>query len=647
MRILLYCQHVLGMGHLFRSLELARAMHDHEVLLATGGPRVELDLPAHVRREQLPVLRMDADFSRLMTDGDDPRDLEAVMQARREQLLARVEEFRPNVFLAELYPFGRRAFDFELLPALALAGRLGSRRVCSLRDILVEKKDQARYERRVLERLNPHFDLLLVHSDPMVCSLERTFSRMAEIRPAVAYTGYVAPRFPKEAQNRAQALRTELGLGPGERLVVASAGSGSVGFELLQAGLDASKLLAPTLAHKCCVFTGPLMEEAQFQELSRVAADLPHVRLRRYSRRFEDFVAVADLCLSMGGYNTVMALVAAGVFGLVLPFAQNREQRMRAELLERRGLLQVLDADMLAPRRLAGLLQHALETPPLSRGGVDLRGARNTVRCLETLQAPARRRGAVGREVCQPWTGAPDEGAPWQVFLDQVDELLRRRQPGIFFRADDVAVPSPRLQRLLELFLLHEMPLHAAVVPAWLQDAHWRWLQQTTRGAPLFIWHQHGWRHANHETCGKKCEFGPGRALARKQRDLQKGRDRLARLMGPALAPWFTPPWNRMDADTLALLPELGFTGLSADAKLCAAAADLEPRLELLPVCLDLHTRSEPDAPAALEAMLQEAQAGARAGCLGIMLHHQRMNEASFRFLDLLLSRLPRGVAGS
>lgn len=36
-RVLIYCQHVLGMGHLVRSLEIVRALTDWEVTFLNGG----------------------------------------------------------------------------------------------------------------------------------------------------------------------------------------------------------------------------------------------------------------------------------------------------------------------------------------------------------------------------------------------------------------------------------------------------------------------------------------------------------------------------------------------------------------------------------------------------------------------------------
>ena len=48
MKIVFYCQHVLGVGHFFRSLEICRALAGHEVILVTGGPRFEVQLPGHI-----------------------------------------------------------------------------------------------------------------------------------------------------------------------------------------------------------------------------------------------------------------------------------------------------------------------------------------------------------------------------------------------------------------------------------------------------------------------------------------------------------------------------------------------------------------------------------------------------------------------
>ncbi|MGW8161155.1 MAG: hypothetical protein ACWGN1_02800 [Desulfobulbales bacterium] len=117
MNILIYCQHVLGIGHLFRTLEIARVMDKHRVLLVTGGPPVTMQLPGHVRAVQLPGLMMDAAFSGLLP-VDDTLSLDSVKEHRRSLLFKLLENFRPDVLITELYPFGRNGFSFELLPLL-------------------------------------------------------------------------------------------------------------------------------------------------------------------------------------------------------------------------------------------------------------------------------------------------------------------------------------------------------------------------------------------------------------------------------------------------------------------------------------------------------------------------------------------------
>ena len=64
---------------------------------------------------------------------------------RRDRLLALFQELRPRVIITEMFPFGRRAFRFELVPLLEAAARARPRpwRLCSVRDVLVRKPDPA------------------------------------------------------------------------------------------------------------------------------------------------------------------------------------------------------------------------------------------------------------------------------------------------------------------------------------------------------------------------------------------------------------------------------------------------------------------------------------------------------------------------
>ena len=381
MRIVHYCQHVLGVGHLARSLEILRGLAGHQVTFVTGGRELELPLPEHAQALALPGLMMTEDFS-AMYAVQPGRSLDEVKAERTRLLTGLLQDERPDAFLVELFPFGRNGFRFELLPALKLARQLGAKIVCSLRDVLVEKSDQAKYEARVLDRANQYFDAIAVHADPNVLPLSKTFGRMADLRPRVAYTGYVTP---KPAPGAGSRLRSELSLAPGEKLLVASAGGGAVGGPLLSAVLQAFSLLR-TPDVRLAVFTGPYLDDETFAQLATLAergGKARSIRLKRFSNRFPDWLAAADASVSQAGYNTTMNLLAAGTPALVQPFDQNREQRMRAERLQNLGALEVLEG--LEPAALAGRLDPLLAkgrgTAPL----VDMDGAAKTVRLLEEL----------------------------------------------------------------------------------------------------------------------------------------------------------------------------------------------------------------------------------------------------------------------
>jgi predicted glycosyltransferase len=197
-RAMFYCQSVLGMGHLIRSAEIARGLADNrfEVSFLNGGETAGgLQLPSSIAVVNLPPIKSDAEFREIRA-ADGSRDLEEIKEDRRRRILAEFARFRPQVLIIELFPFGRRKFAFELIPLLERisAGGRATKVVCSLRDILVSRRDQARFEDRVCNLMNRYFDLLLVHADPRFQRLEETFPSARRIECPIRYTGFVVQR---------------------------------------------------------------------------------------------------------------------------------------------------------------------------------------------------------------------------------------------------------------------------------------------------------------------------------------------------------------------------------------------------------------------------------------------------------------------
>ncbi len=223
--------------------------------------------------------------------------------------------------------------------------------------------------------------------------------------------------------------------------------------------------------------------------------------------------------------------------------------------------------------------------------------------------------------------------------IKEVAELKKTKRPVyILFRADDIGVPGKQFNRLIKVFTHHRAPLSLAVVPVWLTAVRWNTLKTICQGdQSLWCWHQHGWRHINHETEGKKQEFGSGRPAGAIKNDLIRGRKRLESFMEDDFYQAFTPPWNRCCKNALELLKELGYKALSRKQEA------LPPTPEGLPefsVNVDLHTRKESDPVRGWDNLFMELKEALSGGFCGIMIHHKRINDSAFDFLGLLLKEL-------
>ncbi len=390
MKIIIYCQHVLGLGHFFRTLEIARAMETFDVILVTGGGRVEVRLPDHVRNVKLPGLMMDKNFTGLYSVNPQ-KGVEEVKLERQKQLLDLVKNENPDFFLIELYPFGRRAFRFELIPVLNFIKdnrRMSCKVVCSMRDILVERKDRLKYESGVIDALNNWFDAVLVHSDPQLIKLDSTFSRLDKIKIPLVYTGFVTPVPDKK---KVKQIRENLRLQNKKRLIVASAGGGNVGAPLLRAVVNAYNELPSKKNLMLDVFTGPYMEKEDKQHLqsvadSSVSSDAGYgIRVKEFTSDFVSLLGAADLSVSMAGYNTCMNIVAANVPSLVWPFGQNQEQRERARGIARFVPMTILeDQDLMLPK-FSRLIEKSLYKQNMNKHlTLNIHGAFNTMKWIRS-----------------------------------------------------------------------------------------------------------------------------------------------------------------------------------------------------------------------------------------------------------------------
>jgi predicted glycosyltransferase len=640
-RVLIYCQHVLGMGHLIRSMAIARALKNCAVTFINGGESLSgIDVPTSIHIENLPSISSDSEFQKLNIHNHG-MTLDEVKQTRKHRLLELYESIRPDVLLIELFPFGRKQFAFELLPLLAhirLAGR-STRVVCSLRDILVTKPDQVRHEDWVVSLMNRYFDLLLIHSDPTFQTLDETFSRCSDLQCDIQYTGFVAQDSEEESNLSMTAPAPSSQDIP---LILASVGGGRVGYDLLASTVQASSLL--TIPHRLTVCTGPYMPDEQFEALRRLARQHPHTEVQRFTPRFQTLMHQAALSISMAGYNTCMNLLKTGTRALVLPFTghKNDEQTIRAKKLEHRGLLQVLKPDDLTPDRLAARMMASLTTPSPDQHSINTDGANHTAATIESLATQTRGR-LTASDTLLASTSPIHQTDQWLRTLRQFLDAKEAQEQDLhlFLRDDDVDVDEDSLTHLLDLALARSIPMNLEIIPGRLTPACTAILKNALRAdRALLSLDQHGWMHNNHEAEGRKCEFGPSRSFTQQLNDIARGKAILESTFEDLFYPAFTPPWNRCTADTYQVLDELGFRVFSKDR---GKERLTEHRFIEISTTLDLYTWKEGPRMKSpsdiIDILIEQLDT---LPIVGLLLHHKVMTSDAFRFLDQVLCELRR-----
>jgi predicted glycosyltransferase len=389
-KILFYCQYHLGMGHLVRSVEIIRHLaSEFQVCFVKGGTTVEaLTLPESVTVVTLPLLHSE---NRQVQVSDPAQDLDTVKQQRTALLLEVLDRFQPDCLMIEGYPFKKYQFEFESIPLLekVKASQKPLKVVCSLRDVVMAQPyaDRGEIITKTCQRLNQYFDLLLVHSDPKFHRLEESFPATADIQCPIQYTGFVAQDGSQSAVSTAADIAD---LSRQQPMILVSVGGGQLGHDLLEAVVAASPMLKQHLPnHHLQVFTGPFIPDEQFQSLTQAAAGCTNLTLRQFTPNLLTFMQQASLSVSLGGYNTTMNLLRTGVNALILPSDKDWEQAVRAEKLQKMGVLGLLQPEDLHPERLAQRMANAMTAPCKAkpRRSFALNGAQQTTALLNALLA--------------------------------------------------------------------------------------------------------------------------------------------------------------------------------------------------------------------------------------------------------------------
>ncbi len=400
MLIMLYSHDSYGLGHIRRSLEIAQHLSDRipeaSLIMLTGSMQAHAySLPERMEYIKLPALTKDAQgryCSRLL-----PHAIDITVRLRQKIILESIRNLRPDILLVDKAPAGIRG---ELVPALNfIKTKLPATKiVLGMRDI-EDHPDHVRAEwakSGIMPLLKSTYHAVFLYGSRTLYDPVKEYRLPPIIEKKFIPCGYVGRA--QQVISR-EHIRTELLLQT-SRLVLVTPGGGDDGYPLLKTYVDMLRkhVGSGQSTFDTLLVTGPLMNPQHRRRLQQAASPDLALTVLEFTPRLYDYLASADLVVSMGGYNTIVEILTANQRGIIVPRVHPRlEQCIRAERLAAQGLIDMIHPDQLTPKRLLKAITQSLKRPRPPRPqdiGVALDGAANASNAVKQLYLEGQRNQA-------------------------------------------------------------------------------------------------------------------------------------------------------------------------------------------------------------------------------------------------------------
>jgi predicted glycosyltransferase len=368
---------------------LHETIADISILILTGSPMLHsFRVTKGIDYIKLPCLKR--------SEGGDLGvrflDLESdeVIELRKQLILSSVRSFRPDVVFVDKKPAGLAG---ELEPALRYvkSSMPATSVVLVLRDILdapAPTMEQWRKSRSD-EAVEWFYDSVLVLGSAPIFDVREEYGFSPGVQRKVIHCGYVKRQPGRRPRN---SIRSELGIGADEKLVLVTAGGGEDGCTLMQTYVAGVDLIPPEAKIKTLIVTGPEMPAPRCAQLNRDLAGRRDVNVLEFTDDLMSYMDAADLVISMAGYNTVCELLTLHKRAILVPRVEPvAEQSIRAERMSAFGLFETILPSTLTPRALANAVQRQVRGSgeAMVREFVDMEALPRISKLMDQMWRPA------------------------------------------------------------------------------------------------------------------------------------------------------------------------------------------------------------------------------------------------------------------
>ena len=370
LKILFYFTHKESLGHTTRVLSILHALkriYGRRVkifVFQAGKEQDFLKIPKQITWLNLPHPY----YSKLnFKKGSSHFFVPLYAKLRAKFMISTINQFKPDIFITEFFPFGREDSRFELLPILAFLKK---------RDVKIYASIGYPYiVRSNIPILLNHCDFynkFFIHTprgleydyllrdikNPILKHMYRvTFNH---IRGKVLYTGYILPFNHMQLRSIKQ-IKKDLNMANNKILVLVSRGGGVRYPKIIASAILAKKYLSDNFIF--VVTAGPASSKREISLFKEIIFKnkLKNILFLKYLKNFPSLLQASDLSISMSGYNTSVQLLYYHKHCILVPSQEDpetaagycSEQISRAKMLKDYLGSEVLDYYALTPEKLA------------------------------------------------------------------------------------------------------------------------------------------------------------------------------------------------------------------------------------------------------------------------------------------------------
>ncbi|MBI4805915.1 MAG: glycosyltransferase [Desulfovibrio sp.] len=367
--ILMYSHDTYGLGHIRRTMAIAKHLRGRgmNVLILTGSPLVgRFDFPDGVDFVRIPgmIKKTNEEYLPLSIR----LSARHALNIRRNIIVATAKAFQPHLFIVDKAPLGLKR---EVLPTLKWIKRRlpHCRTILGLRDIMDDAESTRKEwrEKGIYDVLDQYYSEIWVYGNREYYDSIAEYDIPKRVSEKMVFTGYIPRTLPRRGK-MAEMLEEER-LTHKERLVLVTTGGGGDGYPLMDSYLTMlENMECPPF--RSILVSGPFMPKPMREEVHRRALKV-RARFHHFHRRMEALMGLADVVVSMGGYNTTCEILSLGKPSLVVPREEPRlEQRIRAEVFKGHGLIEYLPWSELSPESLAEKVTGLIANPKVCCHGI-------------------------------------------------------------------------------------------------------------------------------------------------------------------------------------------------------------------------------------------------------------------------------------